>query len=385
MSKPGADGSSRPLFRLFGRNYLKTTRYPLVLVLIVAAVDCVWRVLLGKTKPGPPPSFDGKHVVVTKLDHLGDVLILSAFLQTLRRETSDLRITLIVGSWCRGLAEIYQRLGLCEEVLTYDAAGCNKQMSFAQALRKQFFDFWRVRRELLQRRPDALIDLRERSPNTLLLARLSQIPFRAGFGVRGLSFTLHHEFPYQPGASLGQMYLDALASLGFPPATYERPLLELPDRPWTIPGVNPSERYLVIHPASRDVMREASPEFWRTVFQAAAGVEKIVAVGGRGDQERYEFLAALGDPRYVNLMGETSLEELLYLVKNAHRAVVIDSFVAHIALAFQVPELLIMAPGFAIAASFPKSSPFVLTITSDASPASLTVRIGTLLQNTFPR
>jgi len=380
MSEPTATKSRDPYFRLFGREYLKTTRYPLILVLALAAIDCFWRVLLGKTKRLSPPAFDGKHVVVTKLDHLGDLLIISAFLQKLRLHAHDLRITLIVGSWCRGFAEVYKRIGLCDEVLTYDAAGCNKQMSFPKALRKQFSDFWRVRKELRKLKPDVLIDLRERSPNTLLLGRLSGIPFRAGFGVRGMSFTLHHPFRYQPDASLGQMYLDALQSLGFPQYRYERPLLNLSNQPWTIPGVQPSERYLVIHPASRDVMREASPEFWKTVFAAATDAQKIVAVGAKGDRERYRFLEEFGDPRFVNLMGETSLDQLLQVVKHATRAVVIDSFVAHIALAFEVPELLIMAPGFAIAESYPKASPLIRIIPSNASSETIQTAIQQLFQ-----
>ncbi|MGC3990984.1 MAG: glycosyltransferase family 9 protein [Chthoniobacteraceae bacterium] len=375
MSTTPAPETPSPYFKLFGREYLKTARYPLVLVLMLAVVDCFWRVLLGKTKPVPTPSFDGKSIVVTKLDHLGDLLIVSAFLQRLRENTRNVHITLVVGSWCRGLAELYQRYGLCDAVLTYDAAGCNKQMSFPKALRKQFSDFWRVRRELMKLRPAALLDLRERSPNTLLLARLSGIPFRAGFAVRGMSFTLHHPFRYQPRTPLGQMYLDALAGLGFPPYAYTRPLIALPDQPWTIPGVSPEERYLVIHPASRDIMREASPAFWKAVFAAATDAQKIVSVGGKGDRSRYEFLHAFNDPRYVNLMGETSLEQLLQLVKHASRAVVIDSFVAHIALAFEVPALLIMAPGFAIAESFPKASPYLTPIPSDATPEAITAQV----------
>jgi|GEM_PF-3979015 len=381
MSTPTTPEEPSPYFKLFGREYLKTARYPLILVLMLAVVDCFWRILLGKTKSASPPKFDGKHVVVTKLDHLGDLLIISAFLKKLREHAPGVRITLVVGSWCKALAEIYQRYGLCDAVMTYDAAGCNKQMSFPKALRKQFSDFWRVRRELMKLQPAALLDLRERSPNTLLLARLAGIPFRAGFAVRGMSFTLHHAFRYQPRTPLGQMYLDALAGLGFPPCPYQRPLIDLPEQPWTIRGVTPGERYLVIHPASRDVMREASPTFWKTVFAAATQAEKIVAVGGGGDRNRYAFLDTFGDPRFVNLMGETSLEQLLQLVKHASRAVVIDSFVAHIALAFAVPALLIMAPGFAIAESFPKNSPDLTPIPSDATPEAITRQVTHLFEN----
>ena len=366
-------------FRLFGRDYLKTTRYSLALVLAVAALDCVWRVVLGRTPPLAPPDFNGKKIAVAKLDHLGDLLITSAFLTRLREHTRDVHITLIVGSWCRPLAEIYQRIGLCDAVLTYDAAGCNKQTTFLKALRKQFTNFWSLRRQLRALKLDALIDLRERSPNTLLLGRLSGIPFRAGFGVRGLSFTLHHTFRYDPKSPLGQMYLDAFASLGFPNFNYQRPLLAPPPGQTLPPAVRAGGRYLVIHPASRDLFREAGPRFWAQVFAQMPQIDQIIAVGGRGDRARYQFLDELNDPRFLNLMGDTSLEQLLELVKQAHRAVVIDSFVAHIALAFDVPALLIMAPGYAIANSYPAASPFLQPISSAASEEELTRATAALL------
>src|SRR5947207_2524297 len=73
--------------------------------------------------------------------------------------------------------------------------------------------------------PTAFLDLRTRSPNALWLAERIRAPYRVGFGLRGLSYTLHEQIPFRSDRSLGQLFLDALPLLGLDPVKYHGPVL----------------------------------------------------------------------------------------------------------------------------------------------------------------
>jgi ADP-heptose:LPS heptosyltransferase len=200
------------------------------------------------------------------------------------------------------------------------------------------------------------VDLRPFTPNSLLLARLTKVPFRVGFGLRGLAYTLHREIEYRPDRPFGQLYLDALPALGLRRADYRGPVLgtgSFAPAP-RVEQLLPEEPFIVAHLGSRTRVREAPRETCVELLGRISDDVAIVAVGTADDAERYAWLtAALPAHRVVNLMGRTSLTELLAVVERSAGGVVSESFVSHASLAFRRPTLVLTTKRFADRASYP--------------------------------
>jgi hypothetical protein len=66
-------------------------------------------------------------IFVCKLDHLGELLMATPFLEALRRNVPNAEVTLVVGSWCRELADILRRAGLITRAVCFAAVSLNKR------------------------------------------------------------------------------------------------------------------------------------------------------------------------------------------------------------------------------------------------------------------
>jgi hypothetical protein len=81
----------------------------------------------GKTSRDLPKRDDINEICVCKLDQLGDFLMATPFLEALRRNVPNAEVTLVVGSWCRELADILQRAGLITRAVCFAAVSLNKR------------------------------------------------------------------------------------------------------------------------------------------------------------------------------------------------------------------------------------------------------------------
>jgi ADP-heptose:LPS heptosyltransferase len=370
--------SPDPSVTILGRRYLRGgTRGP-AFVLAVAAFDSVARVLLGRAVPRDPPALEGGNVVVAKVDHLGDLMQATPFLFELRRQAPEVQVVLLVGSWCEELAEILRRRGFAHEVVTYDAWPLNLKASWPKRLRRHLSTFRRALARVRDIAPVCYVDLRPFTPNSLLLARLASVPFRVGFGLRGLAYTLHREIAYRPDRPFGQLYLDALPALGLRAATYGGPVLGPGtfDPTPRIAGLLPDEPFVVAHLGSRTQVREAPRARCLELLRPLCEDVPIVAVGTKEEADRYRWLGdALPARRLVNLMGRTSLPDLLAVVERSVGGIVSESFVSHVLLAFERPTLVLTTRRFADRASYPVGCPHLWLVDADAPSTDLSAEV----------
>src|SRR5688572_24251269 len=366
---------SDPSVVIFGRRYLRGGTRGSAFVLAVAAFDAVARVLLGRTTPADPPLLGpGSTVVVAKIDHLGDFMMATPFLSELRRQAPDARVVLLVGSWCAELAAILSARGLAHEVVTYDASLLNLKASWPKRVRDHLATFRQALARVRHLAPDCYVDLRPFTPNSLLLARLANVRFRAGFGLRGLAYTLHREIAYHPDRPVGQLLLDSLATLGLRPSSYRGPVLDAGDfdLPPRLAGLLPDEPFIVAHLGSRTLTREAPRARSLELLRRISEDVRVVAVGTKEEAERYRWLGdALPPGRLTNLIGETSLAELLAVVQRSAGGIVSESFVSHALLAFERPTLVLTAKRFAVRASYPIGCHHLWLVDADAPSADL--------------
>jgi ADP-heptose:LPS heptosyltransferase len=362
-----------PEVAILGRRYLRGGTRGSAFVLAVAAFDAIARALLGRTSRRDPPRLEsGSRIAVAKIDHLGDVVQATAFLAELRRQAPEARVTLVVGRWCEELAEILRARGLVHDTIRYDAWSLARSGSLARRVLSQASTFRRALARLRELSPDCYVDLRVFTPNSLFLARLANVPYRVGFGLRGLAFTLHEEIPYSAGRPFGQLFLDALPALGLRSATYERPdlgsgTLELTP---TIASQLPNGPYVVAHLGSGNASKEVSREQCAAVLRRIAADVPVIAVGTAGEARRFQWLTGeLPHGRLVNLMGRTSLADLLAVVERSAGGIVSDSFVGHTLLAFERPLLVLMAKRFAVREAYPAARRHLWLVDVDDSSA----------------
>jgi heptosyltransferase-1 len=126
-------------------------------------------------------------------------------------------------------------------------------------------------------------------------------------------------------------YLTLVRALGAsaPPERAEFPLpAGSPPLDVTLP-----EKFLVLHPFSRGRGKSLTPECLQTLCECLA--PKPIVVVGRGD---FELDVKLG-PHVTSLVNQTSLLELMWLLRRAHGCVSVDSGPMHMAAAVNARTL----------------------------------------------
>lgn len=331
---------TRPqLVTIFGREYLLPAWYPPRLVTGLALLDQGRRVFSTAAPRVPFPELSQATIVIAKPDHFGDLIQATALLRALRDRLPRARLVLVHGSWAQDVGAWLVANDYVHELVTYDAAWLQPagtpwptRLSVERATRLA------AAKTLRAMRPAAYLDIRCGTPSTIDLAIESEAALRIGFGLRGRSWQYHERIPYRVDASLPQNWLHALDVLGLPPATYVGP---------SLPAVAPLSVIapIIVQPGSRSRAKEAPLSLWQSVLPRLAAMAPIMLVGNADDRSRF---SALGDlipaDRLDNRMGRTTFAELVLLAGGARGAVGVESMVAHLAVGYGRPTVVLNNP-----------------------------------------
>ena len=130
-------------------------------------------------------------------------------------------------------------------------------------------------------------------------------------------------------------------------ADFRPPTLKAPPEAWAPRTCLPSD-YLLLCPTAAWESKRWSTESWGEAIEgiAARCSLPMLMVGGGSSWERTHAsqIEASAAPAIANLVGHTSLRELLFLVSKARGALCIDGAVAHLAAAFDVPSITMFGP-----------------------------------------
>jgi heptosyltransferase-3 len=102
--------------------------------------------------------------------------------------------------------------------------------------------------------------------------------------------------------------------------------------------------YAIVHPAAMFTYKSWTPEGWRELIAWLRGRGLAVALsGGPGEEER-AYCAALAGPEVLDLSGKLTLAELSGLLKRARLYVGPDTSVTHLAAACGTPTIALFGP-----------------------------------------
>ncbi len=113
-----------------------------------------------------------------------------------------------------------------------------------------------------------------------------------------------------------------------------QPTIYLPNKKFNLPFEG---KYWLIHRISNDPCREWTDQNWLKLIQAAIQ-EWDVNIVEIGTSQGLDF----EHPKFLSLVGKTSVEDSLFLIKSASFFIGIDSGPTHCANAFQIPALVML-------------------------------------------
>ncbi len=252
-------------------------------------------------------------VLVVKPSSLGDVVHTLPAVHLLKRARPELKITWAVNTeWAPLLAGNADLDGV--------AIFPRKDLRFPPNVEK-FFE-WRAATKRIQ--PDLALDF-QGLLRSALISRVAGARDIHCLGDAELACRLlaHRVVPAVRTAEHSvRRYLRLVADLGVDtaqPLEFPLPAGEKP------PGVELPGRYLLLHPFSRGTNKSLPDECIAQLCKALAPIPVVLVGSGR---EGYEPPAGC-----INLLNQTSLSNLIWLIRHAHFTVSVDSGPMHIAAA----------------------------------------------------
>lgn len=283
-----------------------------------------------------------RNILVIKLRYIGDVLLATPVLRTLREQFPEARLTMMVNS---GTEEILRRNPDLDEVLVVRRGGPGEQLKLIQEIRLRHFD--------------SVLDLTD-GDRSAVLSRLSGAPVRIGFNEerrwRGLLYTSVVREP--PGVVHRlERDLEALRGLGIEPKVSlpvlrtsredEEAATRLLENLGVAVTTEGSRRPLVLLQPGARYWFKAWPvdRFAELADRLADLCECRILVGGDArDREVSETIRSRARCSPVVLAGKTTLLQLAAILKRCALFVGNDNGPMHMAAALGLPVVALFGP-----------------------------------------
>jgi lipopolysaccharide heptosyltransferase II len=286
-------------------------------------------------------------LLVVDLADIGDLIMTTPALSALRETYPAACIDLLTTAHA---APILNGTDLVNNVILFNKVAFDHPLDLLRP--RNLIGGWQLARQLGQSQYDAVLIFRHLTTHFgalkhAALALVTGAPHRIGLDngkgwflthrATDLGFGARHEVEY---------WLDVAALIG---ATTSNPRLRVgfsdADRKWAEDHLPPLEKLVVIHPGSGgySLARRWEPEKFAQVADALHNEGKtIVLVGGPGDNAE-EVIRHMQHPP-INLVGQTTLNQLAAVISLASRYIGADSGVLHIAAAVGTPITSLYGP-----------------------------------------
>ena len=299
-------------------------------------------------------------ILLIRPDHLGDLVMTTPVLATLKQHAPGAHITLMVGPWS---SEVVARHPAIDRLIICPFPGFQRA---AQKALAPYVLLFSVAKQLRCRQYDLAINLRPDFWWGAALLYLARIPRRVGYAVEPGKPFLTHALPFQSPehATVSNLHLAsaALQILGYlpleEPYTPERyPLQFIPtaeEHKWVTEllkkeGIETATPIVVIHPGSG-----AAVKLWRTQGWSACADAltksltnnppvRIMLTGSKNERPMLEELAR-GMESPALLVTSATIGQLAALLGRALVVLSVDSGPLHLAVAQGTPTVQLFGP-----------------------------------------
>jgi heptosyltransferase-1 len=306
----------------------------LLVVWVVEAVGDVLSIWKRRRSSLPVP----RRILIVKTDLLGDVLFSTFLLPIIKRKYPQAEIDYLVNPKAKPVLEGNPHVAhtyFWENGLLEFLPGRGRVTGLRKAAKRNR----ETARLLKERRYDAILNARAYPPSSNLpLKRLGAALI--AFDISDQSFLADYWADYDLEEEEWKNHLNLLVPLGIDVSQ-----ADFQEEFYNHGGANPMTgvgKYAVFSPVSFDRERRWIERRWRELicFVVSRGV--AVALTGMPSQKKYLEELASGGGEAARVCAEMQLAEFGALMKEAAFFVGIDSFPAHLALAFGKPAFLLV-------------------------------------------
>ncbi len=290
-----------------------------------------------------------RNVLCIRPDNLGDVLMTTPALASLKESVPGRRVTLLTS---RAGAEIARHVPPVDEVMIFDPPWYRHDDSGNSD------GIFRTVNDLKAGQFDAAVIFTVFSQNplpTAMLAYMAGIPRIAGYCRENpyalLTDWLPDTEPLYGARHEVQRQLDLATALGATP-TSSRLSLRIPGHlegrvrdSLLAAGVEVDRPWLLLHPGASETRRRYPPERYAAAARelvARLGAQ-VVLTGSKPEQALAESIASHAGKGVFNAAGRFSLDELIVLIASAPLIISNNTGPVHIAAAVQTPVVVLYA------------------------------------------
>ncbi len=271
--------------------------------------------------------------MVRATNWVGDGVMMTPALGAIRTSFPRAQITVVANPL---VAQLFEHHPWCDRVLVYDKKGEHRGVRgltrFARSLKEQRFD---------------LAILLQKAFEAALLAYIARIPERIGFSTDGRGLLLTGRTPLTDEVHCqhhSRHYLHMLRQFGIEGGSGDQRLEVTPEERSWAEGLLGEGSYVAVNPgAAYGSAKRWIPERYAEVADRLAGElgVNIVLTGGPGEAEIGRDIEAAMRQKPLNLIGQTSIRQMMAIIANCRLMVSNDSGPMHVAAALGVPVVAV--------------------------------------------
>ncbi|MDQ7037671.1 MAG: glycosyltransferase family 9 protein [Aquificota bacterium] len=289
--------------------------------------------------------------------YLGDVVLTTPLIRTVLRNFPGAEVTFVGRPFCVDLFRGWDEV----RVIPFS---------------KGFLESFRMVK-LIRRSDVALVP--HRSLRTALIVLASGVPVRIGFDRSEFPPAFNFRVPHRWEVHEIDRNLSLLEPLKVSDLVRE-PFLPLSreEKEKVLKRFSLKEgSYVVVSPFSNFPLKEWHLEGWKEVMKRLSGKVEVVLTGVKEDLSKVKELE--GEVRFVNLVGKTTLRDLIAVIGGSRGVIASDSSPVHIANALGVPAVTVYTATSPDYGFYPLKGGFVRNPTpcSPCSPNPKRCRTGT--------
>ena len=263
-----------------------------------------------------------KRILIVSLSNVGDAFLTVPVVHHVKEAYPAAEVTLLVGE---GAKDVFWGDPRLEEVVTYDK-------------RASLWEKWRFVRSLRKKKFELVIDLR----NTLFPILLG-VPFHTPI-LKQAPRNLIHKM---------DRHLWKLDCVGIPVRDWRDGML------WIEPkaekriqkrleafGLRPEEPFVLLSPGSKSDLKRWKASSFAALSDRLHSEKKlpVLFTGGENDRVFMDTIARFLNHPFHSLVGQTSIPELVVLIRTAKLLVTNDNATLHIASLLGTPTVAIFGP-----------------------------------------
>jgi heptosyltransferase-2 len=281
-----------------------------------------------------------RHIVVSRTDKIGDLILSLPVFQTLRRSFPDARITALVSSYAKEIVQDHPDVDAVEAIEPGEGV-------------------WALRNRLKALGPDVFIALYPR-PGLALAAWLAGIPIRVGTAFRWYSFAFdptvrihrslndRHEVEFNLAMLKPLGVQEFTASLELPVKKEHQAFAKdlLAEK-----GIRKGDRYIVVHPGHKGSALNWSPLRYSQLISKVCKETKLKVIITAGPEETAlisQLMAFLtfgaGECKPILLIGACTLKQLAAVYQGAECFLSGSTGTMHLAAAVGTPTVSLFCP-----------------------------------------